>query len=84
VIWAFVESVRSTLAGDLQTLQRFYTVALEGGESSWRLKLRPRDPEMQAVIDEIRISGSGTWINRIETLEAGGDRTVMKIKREAS
>jgi hypothetical protein len=39
---------------------------------------------MQAVIDEIRISGSGTWINRIETLEAGGDRTVMKIKREAS
>lgn len=84
VIWAFVESIRSTLAGDLPTLKRFYRVELEGDESSWWLRLQPREPEMKAVIDEIRISGSETWINRIETLEAGGDRTVMKIEREAS
>jgi len=83
VIWAFVESVRSTLAGDLPTLQRFYKVELEGRESGWRMTLRPRDPAMQAVIDEIRISGSGTWISRIETLEAGGNRTVMNVRREA-
>jgi len=83
VIWAFVESIRSTLAGDLPTLQRFYTVELEGRQSGWQLKLRPREPAMQAVIDEIRISGSGAWISRIETLEAGGNRTVMNINREA-
>jgi hypothetical protein len=82
VIWAFVESIRSTLAGDLPMLQRFYTVELEGGVSGWQLRLRPREPEMQAVVDEVRISGSGTWINQIETLETGGNRAVMNIERE--
>lgn len=83
MIWAFVESIRSTLAGDLPTLQRFYRIELEGRESEWQMTLRPRESAMQAVIDEIRISGSGTWISRIETLEAGGNRTVMNVRREA-
>lgn len=82
VIWAFVESIRSTLAGDLATLRRFYDVDLEGGEAGWRLKLEPREPGMKAVVDEIQISGSGAWISRVEILEAGGDRSVMTINRE--
>ena len=82
VVWAFVESIRSTLAGDLATLQRFYDVALEGSESDWRLVLRPREPGMKAVVDEIRMSGSGTSISRVEIREAGGDRSVMTISRE--
>ena len=28
-IWAFVESIRSTLAGDVETLNRFYNVSLQ-------------------------------------------------------
>ena len=84
VIWAFVESIRSTLAGDLATLRRFYDVELEGSEPDWRLLLRPREPAMKTVVDEIRISGSGNWISRIEILEAGGDRSVMTISREGS
>jgi len=84
VIWAFVESIRSTLAGDLATLRRFYDVQLEGNEPDWRLVLLPREPSMKTVVDEIRISGSGSWISRIEILEAGGDRSVMTISREGS
>ncbi|TMG80625.1 MAG: outer membrane lipoprotein carrier protein LolA, partial [Betaproteobacteria bacterium] len=33
---AFVESIRSTLAGDLDTLNRFYAVRLEGERTAWR------------------------------------------------
>ena len=84
VVRAFVESIRSTLAGDLSTLQRFYSVELEGSEPAWRLVLRPREPEMKAAVDEIRISGGGTSIARIEIREAGGDRSVMTISREGS
>jgi hypothetical protein len=84
VIWAFVESIRSTLAGDLPTLRRFYSVELEGSEPGWRLVLRPREPAMKDVVEEIRIGGSGTWISRIEILEAGGDRSVTTISREGS
>jgi hypothetical protein len=82
VIWAFVESIRSTLAGDLPTLSRFYQVSLDGGERRWRLTLKPSEPGMQDVVGEIRISGDRSWINTIEIIETGGDRSVMTITRD--
>lgn len=82
VVWAFVESIRSTRAGDLATLHRFYRVGLEGGERRWRLTLKPSDPKMQDVVSEIRISGNWNWIASIEIIETGGDRSVMTITRE--
>jgi outer membrane lipoprotein-sorting protein len=82
VIWAFVESIRSTLAGDLPTLSRFYQVNLDGGERRWRLTLKPIEPGMQGVVSEIRISGDRSWINAIEIIETGGDRSVMTITRD--
>jgi hypothetical protein len=83
-LWAFVESIRSTLAGDLQTLNRFYAVSLEGDASRWRLQLKPTEPTMREVASEIRISGSGTWVEVIEILGAGGDRSVMTVTRDAA
>jgi hypothetical protein len=83
VIWAFVESIRSTLAGDLATLNRFYQVVLEGGERQWRLTLKPIAPDMQNVVSEIRIGGSRNRVNTIEILEPQGDRSVMTITADA-
>jgi outer membrane lipoprotein carrier protein LolA len=79
VLWAFVESFRSTLKGDLAALQRFYRVTLEGGERRWQLALTPRDPKMSALIESILIGGGGGRINRIEVREAQGDRSVMTV-----
>ncbi len=84
VVWAFVESIRSTLAGDLQTLNRFYEVSLEGDASQWRLRLKPTEPHMREVASEIRVSGNGNWVGVIEILDAGGDRSVMTITRDAT
>jgi len=83
VLWAFVESIRSTLNGDLTTLQRFYEVRLDGDAGAWRLRLRPKEPRMRQAASEIRVGGSGTWVNRIEIDEAGGDRSVTEVTREA-
>ena len=83
-LWAFVESIRSTLAGDLPTLQRFYNVDFAGSEGDWELRLRPREDVIKDVIDEIRIRGGGTWVSRIEILETTGDRSVMNISRDPS
>lgn len=83
VIWAFVESIRSTLAGDLQTLNRFYRVMLEGNADQWRLLLTPSEPKMQAMVSEIRISGSRNRINVIEIVEAEGDRSVMTVTEDS-
>jgi outer membrane lipoprotein-sorting protein len=83
-VWAFVESIRSTLAGDLETLNRFYDVRLDGERSAWRLTLKPSEPAMQGMVSEIRIGGRGAWVDAIEILDAGGDRSVMTITRDAS
>ncbi len=81
-IGAFVESMRSTLAGDLATLSRYYQVALDGPRSRWRLTLKPSEPAIQRVVSEIRIAGSGNAISSIEITETSGDRSVMTITRE--
>jgi hypothetical protein len=83
VIWAFVESIRSTLAGDWKTLSRFYQVEFEGEAQMWRLTLVPRDAKMKAVVSDIRISGSQAAIGMIEINEASGDRSVMRISESA-
>jgi hypothetical protein len=83
VLWAFVESFRSTLKGDLTALERFYLVALEGGPQRWRLSLTPRDPKMSAFIESILIDGAKGQINRIEVREAQGDRSVMTVLEDA-
>ena len=79
VAWALVESIRSTLAGDLQALNRFYKVELEGSETEWRLLLKPSEPAIQSMVNQIRISGAHHSIRVIEIVEAEGDRSVMTI-----
>ena len=83
VVWAFVESVRSTLAGDLVQLRRFYDVRLEGDERNWRLLLIPIGTEMRDMVMEIRLGGRGSRITTIEILEAGGGRSLMTITGDA-
>jgi len=80
---AFVESMRSTLAGDLQTLERFYAVSLAGERDGWRLALTPSDATMQSFVSEIRISGRGAWVDTVELLDPNGDRSVMSISPES-
>lgn len=82
-IWALVESIRSTLAGDLQTLTRFYQASLEGSAEKWHLSLKPAEPTMQAVVKEIHIGGIRNQIRMIEIIEAEGDRSIMTISEDA-
>ena len=82
-VQAFVESIRSTLAGDLETLQRFYEVRLSGERRRWRLVLVPTDATMQSVVAEILIGGREAWVETLEIRAAGGDRSVMTISPAA-
>jgi hypothetical protein len=83
VLWAFVESIRSTLSGDIGALERFYRIELEGNRARWRLYLVPREPDMRAVISLINIGGSRDRLERIEVQEAKGDRSVTTIVEES-
>ncbi len=76
---AFVESMRATLAGDLNALNRYYQVKLEGRPASWRLQLVPIDAAARDMVREIRIQGQVSRVTGIEIIEAGGDRMVMAV-----
>ncbi len=82
-IWAFVESIRSTLAGDLPTLQRFYNIELSGDAAHWKMRLLPSEKQTREVIREIRIAGHGNWLDSIETFESNGDHALMKVTESA-
>ena len=79
-IGAIVEGIRATLAGDGETLSRFYAVSLQGSLPGWILLLQPRDPKVQAMVSSIRITGKNDQIETIETFETGGDRSVMTVQ----
>ena len=79
VLWAFIESIRSTLKGDLGALRRFYDVELKGDPQRWVLSMKPKDAKMIRVIDSIEIAGSQGRIKSVKVQEAQGDRSVMTI-----
>jgi hypothetical protein len=84
VLWAFVESIRSTLGGDAGMLNRFYAVVLEGDLAKWRLSLTPKESRMRSFISVIQIGGSGSKVDSVEIQETQGDRSVMTVHEERS
>jgi len=76
---AFTEVFRSTLANDVMTLRRFYSVTLEGEPRRWVFILRPLDKAVQELVKSIRFSGEWEQVGSIEVLAPDGDRSVMVI-----
>jgi hypothetical protein len=79
VLRAFIEAFRSTLADDVVTLRRFYSVTLQGEPRRWVLILRPLDKPVQEMVESIRFSGEREQVHSIEILAPDGDRSVMVI-----
>lgn len=80
---AFVEGLRATLGGDLATLERYYRVSFSGSVDAWTLELAPRDEEMARFVESIEFRGSRADISSIRVEEAGGNSSLMTLRREA-
>jgi len=74
-----VESIRGTLAGDREALERTYALRLEGDERAWRLFLAPKDPALTRLVKRVEIEGSGAQVRRVEVEQADGDSSLMQI-----
>lgn len=77
---AFVDSIRGTLSGNRQVLERSYALRLSGNEDHWSLLLLPSDPDIAKLVLRIAVSGSRNQVQTIEYLQADGDRMVMNIE----
>ena len=79
-LWATVEAIRATLAGDRAALERFYWTTLSGDERAWTLRLEPRAAGVTAWVQSILLAGGSRFITRVEVQQANGDRSVMDIR----
>jgi outer membrane lipoprotein-sorting protein len=77
---AFVDSIRSTLAGDRAALERSYRLSLTGSLDAWVLTLVPNDARIADMLKRITVSGVRQQVLGIEYLQADGDRTEMTIE----
>jgi hypothetical protein len=81
---AFVESIRGTLAGDLASLQKYYSLELSGNLDHWRLVLVPLQSRMQKIVTRIRMEGTASSVRSIGFDQADGDRSEMQITQVAT
>ncbi|MHB1093625.1 LolA-related protein [Thiobacillus sp.] len=79
-----VESIRATLAGDRDALERVYHLALSGDSERWTLTLTPLDARVGAIIARITIEGVKDEVRSVEILQPDGDRSLMTIDKLAS
>jgi hypothetical protein len=78
-IAALVDSIRSTLAGDLDALTKSYSAGVAGDAAKWRLTLRPLDATIATVVEHVEISGSHGVVRTVEIFQADGDKSVMTL-----
>ena len=77
---AFVDSIRSTLAGDRAALERNYKLSLTGSLEAWVLVLVPNDERITSLLKSITVKGVRQQVLGIDYLQADGDRTEMTIE----
>lgn len=76
----FVESIRATLAGDREALERNFRVEFAGGLDRWTLLLVPRESRNAANVSQVRIDGSRERLRRVEIRQGDGDRSLMTLR----
>lgn len=76
---AFADSLRATLAGDLDALQQHFSIEMRGSFGQWTLTLTPFDAAVKEAVQSVRISGQQADVRRVEVHEPGGDRTELSL-----
>lgn len=71
--------LRGVLSGDAALLARHFTVEFMPLWNGWRLRLTPKDARARAQVESIRFEGEGARVRLIETREAGGDVSRMRL-----
>jgi hypothetical protein len=83
-IQPFVESIRATLAGDREALERAFHVEFAGTVRRWSLTLTPLDRQLQHTVRQVQIEGSQDQLLRVEIRQTDGDRSLMTLRPSTS
>ncbi|MEO8485925.1 MAG: LolA-related protein [Betaproteobacteria bacterium] len=78
-LFAWIEGIRATLAGDEAALRKHFDPTVSGTIDRWTLRLAPRDLRLRSLVAGIAISGERERVRVIEVEEASGDHSVMTL-----
>ncbi len=76
----FVESLRATLAGDRQALERVFRLDFAGSVSRWTLTLIPLESKLKQFVSQVRIDGAQDQLLKVEIRQPDGDRSLMTLR----
>jgi hypothetical protein len=79
----FVESIRATLAGDRNALERLFDVDFAGSVNRWALFLVPLQASVKESVSEVRIDGARDQLLRVEIRQPDGDRSLLTLRPAA-
>ena len=71
--------LRGVLSGDAALLAQHFAVEFMPLWNGWRLRLTPKHAQARAQVESIRFEGEGARVRLIETHEAGGDVSHMRL-----
>jgi hypothetical protein len=75
----YIDSIRATLAGDREALERVFRVEFAGSRAAWTLVLAPRAAADAAQVREIRLEGSDDRMRTVRIALANGDESLMTL-----
>ncbi|APZ42059.1 LolA-related protein [Acidihalobacter ferrooxydans] len=79
-----VDAYRALLRGDRNALEFNYWTTFRAQGRHWRLVLEPKARNLQNYLKNVTIDGDGARIETIDTRQANGDRSVMKMQPPAT
>jgi hypothetical protein len=79
-ILPLVESIRATLAGDREALERMFRLDFSGTLARWTLTLVPRDAQVAKSVAEVQIDGMKDNLIKVEIRQTDGDRSLMTLR----
>lgn len=79
-LFPLVDSIRATLAGDRDALERVFRLEFTGTVARWTLLLVPLDVQVLKSITKIQIDGMRDHLIKIEIRSADGDHSLMTLR----
>jgi hypothetical protein len=76
----FVESIRATLAGDRNSLERLFHIDFAGSVSRWTMTLVPLESKVKQSVSQVRIDGIRDQLVKVEIRQPDGDRSLMTLR----
>lgn len=78
-VGALASAFHATVGGDLEVLQKYYRLDLQGSREHWHLRLLPIASALKAIVSDIDIEGRKGHITHFTTTQPDGDSNILNL-----